>query len=200
MLPILTSAVVPVYNIQGVTRNDSRLVLDRETLAAIFMGEVTKWDDERILKDNKDMQAKLSGKQIRVVYRSDKSGTTEILTRALSSFSSEWKQRYGTTNKLDLELKGARNDWIKCASSIECVDAVLGTDNSLSYTRAHTCAHASAHTRAMLQAHALAYTHAHVHARMHVYAVTCRSRLLRISLYALRASSTGRAPSYTIVD
>src|ERR1700742_3388055 len=43
--PMIMGAIVPVVNIEGVKAGD--MVLDGETLAKIYLGEITKWDDAR---------------------------------------------------------------------------------------------------------------------------------------------------------
>ena len=66
MLPVLASAVVPVYHISGISANDSNLVLDRKTLADIFMGTVRRWDDDAILATNPQLAPKLKGLPMRL--------------------------------------------------------------------------------------------------------------------------------------
>ena len=48
MYPMLAGAVVPIYNIEGLTEEDPVLVLDRETLANIYLGKISKWNDPAI--------------------------------------------------------------------------------------------------------------------------------------------------------
>ncbi len=64
------------------------LVLDGPTLANIFLGKITKWDDPAIQKLNPNV--KLPSNAIVVVHRSDGSGTTFIFTNYLSKVSTEW--------------------------------------------------------------------------------------------------------------
>src|SRR5262249_23314928 len=70
--PMIMGAIVPVVNIQGVKAGD--LVLDGQTLANIFQGKITKWDDPAITKLNP--KVKLPSEAIAVVHRADGSGTT----------------------------------------------------------------------------------------------------------------------------
>ena len=74
--PTLTAGVVPVVNVDGVKPGD--LVLDGSTLARIFLGEIKSWNDAAIRKLNPNV--KLPSQAIRVVYRSDGSGTTFVFT------------------------------------------------------------------------------------------------------------------------
>src|SRR4029453_11400968 len=70
--PMVMGAIVPVVNIQGIKPGE--LTLDAETLANIFLGKITKWDDPAIKKLNPKVS--LSSAAITVVHRSDGSGTT----------------------------------------------------------------------------------------------------------------------------
>jgi phosphate transport system substrate-binding protein len=77
-IPAYISPIAVVYNLDGV----EKLQLSPETLAKIFKGEITTWNDPAIAADNPD--AKLPGDRISVVHRSDESGTTENFTDFLS--------------------------------------------------------------------------------------------------------------------
>jgi ABC-type phosphate transport system substrate-binding protein len=83
--------VVLAYYLPGL---EGQLVLSRELVVAIYNGTVTQWNDSAIEAMNPNMS--LPERSIRVVARADFSGTTEIFTSALSSFSSEWNRTYGT--------------------------------------------------------------------------------------------------------
>jgi phosphate transport system substrate-binding protein len=89
-LPTVIGAVVVTYNLPGVT---GPLRLTPEAVAAIFLGEVRKWNDARIAQLNPSVT--LPASDIAVVYRSDGSGTTNIFTDYLSSVSASWKERVG---------------------------------------------------------------------------------------------------------
>ena len=84
----MAGGIVPVYNVPVLdTKNpEEALVLDRLTLAHIFMGNITKWNHQSILGlQSPAVRAKLEGADqvINVVVRSDASGSTEVLTKAL---------------------------------------------------------------------------------------------------------------------
>ncbi|TKB23759.1 MAG: extracellular solute-binding protein, partial [Mesorhizobium sp.] len=70
--PMVMGGIVPVVNLEGIKPGE--LVLDGPTLADIFLGKITSWDDEAIKKLNPDV--KLPSQAIAVVHRSDGSGTT----------------------------------------------------------------------------------------------------------------------------
>ncbi len=73
-MPVVIGMVAVVYNLPGV----GELRLDGWTLARIFLGEVEYWDDDAIRRLNPGVE--LPHERIIVVYRSDSSGTTEVLT------------------------------------------------------------------------------------------------------------------------
>src|SRR5271170_3377826 len=95
--PTVLGAVVPTYNIPGVTTD---LNFTPEALAGIFLGKITKWNDPAIAGANKGVS--LPGNDIVVVHRSDGSGTSYIWTDYLSKISDEWKSKVG---------KGASVNW-----------------------------------------------------------------------------------------
>jgi phosphate transport system substrate-binding protein len=96
MIPTVLGAVVPIFNVPGV----SDLKLSPDVLADIFLGKINNWNDGRIAKDNPG--ASLPNLKIVVVHRSDGSGTTFIFTDYLSKVSSEWANGPG---------KGASPSW-----------------------------------------------------------------------------------------
>jgi len=80
-----------MYNLPGVK---NLLHMDGATLAKIFMGQITKWDDPAIAALNKGVS--LPSTAITIAHRSDNSGTTYNLTDYLSSVSPAWKAQLGT--------------------------------------------------------------------------------------------------------
>ena len=89
--PTIIGGVVPVVNVLGV--ENGQLHLDGTTLADIYMGKITKWNDPAIVALNKDL--KLPDDLITVVHRSDGSGTSFIFTNYLSKVSADWKANVG---------------------------------------------------------------------------------------------------------
>jgi len=87
MVPTAGGALAVVYNLPGV----SNLKLSRTVLPAIFMGEITRWNDDKIAADNPDVN--LPNKPIRLAVRSDGSGTTNIFVTHLASISSSFKSK-----------------------------------------------------------------------------------------------------------
>lgn len=89
--PMVMGAITPVFNIPGVFL--AQLKLDSQTLAAIFMGKITKWNDPAITALNPGRN--LPDLSISVIYREDKSGTTFNFTNYLSKVSEDWKNNIG---------------------------------------------------------------------------------------------------------
>jgi len=90
--PMVMGAIVPVVNLEGIKPGE--LVFDGATLANIYLGKVTKWDDPAIAKLNPKL--KLPTDAITVVRRSDGSGTTFNFTDYLSKASADWKTKVGS--------------------------------------------------------------------------------------------------------
>jgi phosphate transport system substrate-binding protein len=90
MLPDVLGAVVPIYNIAGISKP---LNFSGDVIADIYLGKITHWNDARIAKDNPGVS--LPDKQILPVYRSESSGTTFIFTDYLSKVSQDWESKVG---------------------------------------------------------------------------------------------------------
>ncbi|WIB77164.1 phosphate ABC transporter substrate-binding protein PstS [Curtobacterium sp. MCPF17_002] len=78
-IPVYISPIAIAYKVDGV----SDLTLDAKTIAGIFSGKITKWNDSQIASINKD--AKLPDANITVVHRSDDSGTTQNFSEYVSA-------------------------------------------------------------------------------------------------------------------
>ncbi len=89
--PAVIGGVVPAINIKGIA--DGQLLLDANTLAGIYLGRITHWNDPELQALNPAVL--LPNAEINVVYRSDKSGTTFNFTNYLSKASAEWKASVG---------------------------------------------------------------------------------------------------------
>ena len=88
-LPTVGGADVIVVNLHDV----KDLRLDGPTLASIYLGKTTNWNDSTIAKQNPG--AHLPDEAITVVHRSDSSGTTFMFTDYLCGISPEWKLKVG---------------------------------------------------------------------------------------------------------
>ena len=131
-IPTVMGAVVAVYNLPGV---DS-LRFSPETLAGIFLGKITKWNDPAIAKDN--AKAKLPDAAITVVHRSDGSGTTSVFTDYLSKVSPEWKTGPGQGKSVNWPagLGGKGNEGVtgtvkQTEGAIGYVEIAYGKQNKL---------------------------------------------------------------------
>jgi len=94
-IPTVLGAVVPVYNVPGVTE----IKFAPDVLADIFLGQIQTWSDARIAKDNPGL--KLPDTRIIVVHRSEGSGTSFIWTDYLSKVSKAWNDGPGKGSSLN---------------------------------------------------------------------------------------------------
>jgi phosphate transport system substrate-binding protein len=94
-IPTVAGADVVAYNLSG----NPALKLDADTIAGIFLGQIKKWNDEKITALNPGVT--LPDQEIVVVHRSDGSGTTYIWTDYLSKISPEWKTKVGTNTSVN---------------------------------------------------------------------------------------------------
>jgi phosphate transport system substrate-binding protein len=94
-LPTVMGAVVVSYNLPGL----ATLRFDGPTLANIFLGKITTWDDPAIIRQNPGVN--LPDRDLTVVHRSDASGTSYIFTDYLSAVSPEWNARVGKNATLN---------------------------------------------------------------------------------------------------
>lgn len=90
--PAIIGGVVPVLNVEGIPHGELRLT--GEVLAQIFLGEISKWNDPKIVSLNTGI--KLPDQLITVVHRADGSGTTAIFTDYLTKVSKSWAEKVGS--------------------------------------------------------------------------------------------------------
>jgi phosphate transport system substrate-binding protein len=88
-VPTALGAVVVIFNVPGLTD----LSLDAQNVADIFLGNIKKWNDPKILANNAG--ATLPDTAILVVHRSDGSGTTNAFTTYLDTVSPDWHTKVG---------------------------------------------------------------------------------------------------------
>jgi phosphate transport system substrate-binding protein len=89
-IPTVLGAVVITYNLDGVKEP---LKLTGQNISDIYLGNIKKWNDDRLKKDNPNVT--LPDAEILPVYRADSSGTSAVFTDFLSKTSSEWKSKVG---------------------------------------------------------------------------------------------------------
>jgi phosphate transport system substrate-binding protein len=133
--PTVLGAVVPTYNVEGVSGD---LNFTQKALAAIYLGTITKWNDPEIVKANPGV--KLPGDDIVVIHRSDGSGTTYIWTDFLSKASADWKQKVGNGTSVNwpVGLGGKGNEGVtglikQTPGSIGYVELIFALQNKISY-------------------------------------------------------------------
>ena len=134
-IPTVLGAVVPAYNVPGVT---GEVKFTPDILAGIFLGRITNWNDPAISKVNPDL--KFPNQEIMVVHRSDGSGTTFIWTDYLSRVSPDWKSQVGadTSVKWPKGLGGKGNDGVagsirQLPGSIGYVELIYAVQNKIPY-------------------------------------------------------------------
>jgi phosphate transport system substrate-binding protein len=133
--PTVLGAVVPIYNIPGVT---AELKFSGPLLADIFLGKITKWNDPAIAKINPGVN--LPGTTITVVHRSDGSGTSYIWCDFLTKTSPEWKRRVGVATAVNwpVGLGGSGNDGVagltkSTPGSIGYVELIYAMQNKIAF-------------------------------------------------------------------
>jgi phosphate transport system substrate-binding protein len=134
--PMVMGAIVPVVNLEGVKPGE--LVFDGDTLANIYLGKITKWDDPAIKKLNPNV--KLPTDAITVVRRSDGSGTTFNFTDYLSKVSAEWKTKVGSGTAVEWPAgvgakgnEGVSGNIGQTKNSIGYVEYAYAKQNKLTY-------------------------------------------------------------------
>ncbi|WP_051326005.1 phosphate ABC transporter substrate-binding protein PstS [Glycomyces tenuis] len=90
-IPTVAAPITVSYNLPGV----EALQLSQETLAQIFQGDVTTWDDPLIAADNPE--AELPATEITIAHRSDGSGTTSNFSMFLDEATESWTLGAGDT-------------------------------------------------------------------------------------------------------
>src|SRR5271170_7537114 len=134
-IPSVLGAVVPAYNIPGVS-GDVKFTPD--ALAGIFLGKITKWNDKAITGVNPGVN--FPDKDIIVVHRSDGSGTTFIWTDYLSKVSADWKSEVGsnTSVKWPVGLGGKGNEGVagmirQMQGGIGYIELIYALQNNIPY-------------------------------------------------------------------
>src|SRR5271166_1824010 len=133
--PTVLGGVVPTYNVPGVT---GALNFTPDTLAGIYLGKITKWNDPAIAGENKGVN--LPAQDIVVIHRSDGSGTTYCWTDYLSKVSDEWKSKVSKSTSVNwpVGLGGKGNEGVtglvkQTPNSIGYVELIYAVQNSIPY-------------------------------------------------------------------
>ena len=136
--PMVMGGIVPVVNLDGIKPGE--VTLDGTTLAKIFMGEITKWNDPAIAKLNAGV--KLPNQAIAVVHRSDGSGTTYNFAYYLADVSADWKTKVGFNTSVQWPVgigakgnEGVANNVANTKGSVGYVEYAYALQNKLTYTK-----------------------------------------------------------------
>lgn len=133
-VPTVLGAVVPTYNLAGVPQ----LNFSATTLAGIYLGSITSWDDAAIAADNPGVA--LPATSITVVYRSDSSGTTSIFTDYLTKVSPDWANAVGSGTAVAFPAgvgapgnAGVASTVVQTDGAIGYVELIYALANDLGY-------------------------------------------------------------------
>jgi phosphate transport system substrate-binding protein len=136
--PQIMGGVVLAVNLPDMKPGE--LVLDGPTIADIYLGKVSKWDDAAIKKLNPSV--KLPTTAIAPLYRSDGSGTNFIFTNYLSKVSPEFKSKVGENTSVEWPtgVGGKGNEGVaalagRTTGAIGYVEYAYALQNKLTYTR-----------------------------------------------------------------
>ncbi len=136
--PTVMGGVVPVVNVDGVAAG--QLKLDGKTLADIYLGKDTKWNDPEIAALNNGVN--LPAEDITVVHRSDGSGTTFIFTNYLSKVSPDWQSAVGEGTAVSWKAGtgGKGNEGVasyvqRIKNSIGYVEYAYALQNKMAYVQ-----------------------------------------------------------------
>ena len=134
-VPTVLGAVVPAYNVPGVS---GEVKFTPDVIAGIFLGKITNWNDKAIAAANPGV--KFPDQSIIVVHRSDGSGTTYIFTDYLSKVSSDWQSGVGkgTSVKWPVGLGGKGNEGVagvirQMQGAIGYVELIYAVQNNIPY-------------------------------------------------------------------
>ncbi|MBC7917937.1 MAG: phosphate ABC transporter substrate-binding protein PstS [Rhodoferax sp.] len=124
LLPVAITGITPVVNLPRVA--DQQLRMSGEVLARIFLGELTQWNAPEIAALNPGVP--LPDMAIKVIVRSDGSGTTYNFADYLAKVSPSWKDKIGV--KTSLQWPAA---FIAVKGSDGVVKAMKETSGAIGY-------------------------------------------------------------------
>ncbi len=134
-IPICMGAVVIAYTLPGISK---QLKFTPDVIAAIYLGDITKWNDARIEKLNPGVE--LPDMPIVVIRRSDGSGTSFIFTDYLSKVSKTWAKEVGrgTSVSWPVGLGGKGNEGVAglvklTPGAIGYIELVYARQNKMDY-------------------------------------------------------------------
>jgi phosphate transport system substrate-binding protein len=135
-IPTVIGSVVITYNLPSV--GSTKLRLDAASIADIYLGRLTKWNDARLARQNPGVA--LPDRDIIVVHRSDGSGTTYVFVDYLSKVSPDWQQKVGKATSVNwpVGLGGKGNEGVtqqvkQTEGAIGYVELIYAISNKLPY-------------------------------------------------------------------
>ena len=135
--PMIIGGVVPVVNVKGV--GPGQLHLDGATIAAIYLGDIAKWDDPQIKRLNPTLA--LPSTAIAPVYRSDGSGTNFLFSDYLSKSSPKFGTTIGANSSVQWPIgigakgnEGVANMTTQTDGAIGYVEYAYAKQNKMSFT------------------------------------------------------------------
>jgi phosphate transport system substrate-binding protein len=136
--PMIIGGAVPVVNVKGV--GPGQMVLDGATIASIYLGEITMWNDAKIKKLNPKLA--LPATAIAPVYRSDGSGTNFLFTDYLSKSSPKFKDSVGANSSVQWPVgigakgnEGIANQTTQTDGAIGYVEYAYAKQNKMAYAQ-----------------------------------------------------------------
>jgi phosphate transport system substrate-binding protein len=136
--PMIIGGVVPVVNIKGVM--PGQLHLDGDTVAKIYLGDITQWNDAQIKKLNPTLA--LPSTAIAPVYRSDGSGTNFLFSDYLSKSNPKFKSTIGANSSVQWPVgigakgnEGVANMTTQTDGAIGYVEYAYAKQNKMSFTQ-----------------------------------------------------------------
>ena len=136
--PMIIGGVVPVVNVKGIA--PGALTLDGATIASIYLGDITKWNDPKIKKLNP--KAALPDTAIAPVYRSEGSGTNFLFTDFLSKSSPKFKDNVGANASVQWPVgigskgnEGVANMTAQTDGAIGYVEYAYAKQNKMAYAQ-----------------------------------------------------------------
>ena len=134
--PMIIGGVVPVVNLKGV--QGGQMVLDGATVAQIYLGEITKWNDAHIKKLNPSLT--LPATAIAPIYRSDGSGTNFLFSTYLSNSYPKFKETIGANTSVQWPVgigakgnEGVANMTTQTDGAIGYVEYAYAKQNKMAY-------------------------------------------------------------------
>jgi phosphate transport system substrate-binding protein len=136
--PMIIGGAIPVVNIPGIS--PGQLMLDGPTIASIYMGDITRWNDPAIARLNPSL--KLPALDIAPVYRSDGSGTNFLFTNFLSKVSPAFAEKIGSNTSVQWPVglgakgnEGVANQVVQTTGAIGYVEYAYVIQTHMTYAK-----------------------------------------------------------------